>query len=406
MFKKTLVAAAMAGAFVGSAFAANVTLYGVVDEALFFQHNSVTNFDGVKTKSTSSFDMRSGQYAASRFGLKGSEELGNGYTVSFKLENGLNADDGTMQQSGRLFGREASLTVNGPFGALSAGRMGGLGSSAGTYDTVYGIAEAFDGSSKLAKPFITSDRYDNMLTYQTPKFAGVQATAQYSFKKDNKVNAGETATAPNYKEGTANADRYAAFALTAQYGDFQGVAAYEADIRSNADDNKTGNTFYLGGNYDFQVAKVYALAQYFNGVRSVQNHSADGFDVNNKPTTAKLNSVAGTQDGLKGYGLHLGTKVPVAGGTLVAGLYYQHAKSDDGVTVYGDTDGQATDTNAETKSHYYGFETRYAYPLSKRTLVYVGAGYGYNKVKVESNQGEDTYKSKVAGGYLGLNHAF
>lgn len=397
MFKKTLVAAAMAGALVGSAFAANVTLYGVVDEALFYTHNSVTGFDGAKSTSNS-FDMRSGQLAASRFGLKGVEELGNGYSVGFKLENGLNADDGTMAQSGRLFGREAALTVYGPFGSLAAGRMGGVGSSTGTYDTVYGLADAFDNSGRIASPFVTSDRYDNMLTYQTPKFAGLQATAQYSFKKDNKVNVGETntktgGTNPTWSEGTANADRYAAFSLTGQYGDFQSVFAYERDIRSNADDNKAGNTFYLGGNYDFQVAKVFALGQYFNGARKVKDHVADGFKLNN---TVSVNQ---TQDGLKGYGFSLGTQVPVAGGKLVAAVYYQHAKSDDDVSV---TDN----TTAETKSHYYGLETRYVYPLSKRTSVYAGAGYGFNKVKVESDAEDRNAKDKVAGGYFGLNHSF
>lgn len=413
MFKKTLVAAAMAGALVGSAFAANVTLYGVVDEALFYTHKTVTTFNGAKD-SSNSFDMRSGQLAASRFGLKGVEELGNGYSVGFKLENGLNADDGTMAQSGRLFGREAALTVYGPFGSLAAGRMGGLGSSAGTYDTVYGLADAFDGSSRVATPFVTSDRYDNMLTYQTPKFAGLQATAQYSFKKDNKVNVGETkadgtTNKNNWKEGDANADRYAAFSLTGQYGDFQGVVAYERAIRSNADDTKAGNTFYLGGNYDFQVAKVYALAQYFNGARQVKDHSADAFTLNNKAPKLDVNGnptgvyVNGLNDGLKGYGFSLGTQVPVAGGKLLAAVYYQHAKSDDDVT--GDDNGAFT---GETKSHYYGLETRYVYPLSKRTSVYAGAGYGFNKVKVESDgaTGDGTYKDKVAGGYFGLNHAF
>ena len=391
MFKKTLVAAAMAGALVGSAFAANVTLYGVVDEALFYTHNTVTTFDGAKTTSNK-FDMRSGQLAASRFGMKGVEELGNGYSVGFKLENGLNADDGTMAQSGRLFGREAALTVYGPFGSLAAGRMGGVGSSAGTYDTVYGLADAFDGSSRVATPFVTSDRYDNMLTYQTPKFAGLQATAQYSFKKDN--------TDKTNTEGDANADRYAAFSVTGQYGDFQGVAAYERLIRSNFDDDKAGNTFYLGGNYDFQVAKVYALGQYFNGARKVKDHSAEAFDLSND---TKGQYVGKTQDGLKGYGFSLGTQVPVAGGKLLAAAYYVHAKSDDEVT--GEYNGAFT---GETKSHYYGLETRYVYPLSKRTSVYAGAGYGFNKVKVESDgaNGDGTYKDKVAGGYFGLNHSF
>lgn len=405
MFKKTLVAAAMAGALVGSAFAANVTLYGLVDEGLVYQHSSTTGFNGVKT-TENNFTMDSGVDSESRWGLQGTEELGNGYAVSFKLESGFAADDGTMSES-RLFRREASLTVSGPFGQLSMGRMGGVASSAGTYDVVYSIGDAFDGGGSLVGPYIASARYDNMVTYQTPKFAGVQATAQYSFKQNNTDKTGATVYGA---EGKSSANRYAAFALSGEFGNFQAVAAYERLIAGNVNydedgknlgrnNNKDTNVFHLGGNYDFGVAKVFLMGQYFNGARAVKDHSVDGLSF---LTDAQAKAVD-TTDGLKGYGLQLGTVVPVAGGDLTAAFYYQRAKSDT-LTV-------ATDESFKTKSNFYAAEVRYEYPLSKRTTVYGGAAYGYQKVEADNTNFELTgyesdQKNKVAGAYLGLMHKF
>ena len=75
----------------------------------------------------------------------GQEELGNGYNVGFKLESGFGADDGRLGEDNTLFNREASLTVSGPFGALSAGRMGALTSGTGTYDIFQAGADVLDG---------------------------------------------------------------------------------------------------------------------------------------------------------------------------------------------------------------------------------------------------------------------
>lgn len=411
MFKKTLVAAALAGALVGSAFAANVTLYGVVDEGLVFQHQKTENFKSAQdTDSTNTFQLNSGVDASSRFGLKGTESLGNGYAVSFKLENGFNADDGTLKQSGRLFGREASLTVSGPFGALSAGRMGGVASAAGTYDVVYAIGDAFDGGASLGFNLQASDRYDNVVTYQTPKFAGLQATAQYSFKKDtqDKEDGGT--------EGKSEVNRYASFALTGEYGNLQLVAAYEREMWGNTHytkqangsytqdattpDNDDQNTFYLGGNYDFGVAKVFAMGQYFTGARTF-GAAGDQWDIdgNHGFSAAARNST----DGYKGYGFHLGTIVPVLGGDATFGLYYAHAKSDDMAQL-------ADPANvAKLKINSYGAAARYEYPLSKRTLVYTGVEYYYEKGEVSGTNttwSDQDAKETTVGAYLGLKHTF
>ena len=105
--KKTLAALAVLGAFAGSAMAADVTLYGALDTGFEYIH---TKNPGEKAVDT--FDMQTGWDTGNRWGLKGSEDLGNGYKVSFKLESGFNGDDGTMGQSSRLFGREAGLTLS------------------------------------------------------------------------------------------------------------------------------------------------------------------------------------------------------------------------------------------------------------------------------------------------------
>lgn len=86
MFKKSLAAVAVLGAFAGSALAADVQLYGLVDLGLNW-----TQVDNGKT-TTDSFGMGSGQNSGSRFGLKGTEDLGNGYKVGFNLENSFKAD--------------------------------------------------------------------------------------------------------------------------------------------------------------------------------------------------------------------------------------------------------------------------------------------------------------------------
>ena len=128
--KKTLAALAVLGAFAGSAMAADVTVYGIVDVGVKYVHSD-TDVPG--TDATDSLTMAAGNQSGNRFGLKGVEDLGNGVSVGFVLENGFAIDDGTLGQSNRLFGREANLFVRSAFGELSFGRVGALDSANGSY---------------------------------------------------------------------------------------------------------------------------------------------------------------------------------------------------------------------------------------------------------------------------------
>ena len=381
MFKKSLTALAVLGVAAGYASAADVTLYGVADLGLMYNHSKVEK-NNAATK-TDSFGLESGINAGSRFGLKGTEDLGNGLTVGFKLENSFNADDGTLGHENRLFGREASVSLSGDFGTLSAGRMGGVGSSAGV-DTVFSTGDAFDGGDNNILGLAISTRYDNLLQYQTPVFAGLQGTFQYSFKGDNTV-----AAQKNAREGSSAVDRYMSASLNGNWGAVGAVVGYEFFNYASfgAAEHEDGQIVYLGGNYDCGFAKTFAMAQYFKGVKAGAVNALS-FLSDAEVTYADTNY----DDGVKGYGLHLGTQVPVLAGLTTVGLYYVDMTAES--TKLADRDGD-----------YYGVAARYEYPLSKRTTVYTGAGYG--KTTLDQVVGGDAERSnEIVQAYVGLKHTF
>ena len=398
--KKTLAALAVLGAFAGSAMAADVTLYGAIDQGLSYVHQDTKKFDGTKAKDgVDTLEMASGIDTLSRWGVKGVEDLGNGYKVGFKLEGGINTDDGTMGQDDRLFGREAALTVYGPFGELAFGRMGGIASSAGTYDML-AYVESFDGGDNVVWGFDASDRYDNMITYATPRVAGLQGVVQYSFKTDSKAERDDKKT---MTEGESTAERYLSVGVSGEYGPAQFALGYELTKYSTLDrvaadeyEPDDHNLFFIGGNYDFGVAKVFAEAQYFTGARGV--FGVDGFEIGGEDTF--LTGVD-SEKGYEGYGLHLGTVAPVAGGELCVGLYYVDATLKDGfMTAENDDRGGDIDGN------YYGVAARYGYELSSRTKVYVGAAYAEATMDRYLEEQKGDAKDKVANVYVGLAHTF
>ena len=381
MFKKSLIAVAVLGATAFSVQAADVTMYGKVDTGLQFKSNEVTVGNEAKVDSDT-FSMENGLNSASRFGIKGSEDLGNGMKVSFQLENGFKSDSGEFKTSGKLFDRQATVAVSSDFGTLTMGRVGGIGSGAG-FDLVYGYGDAFDGGSPHVLGLVKSSRYDNMVTYQTPKFAGLQATVQYSFNEDS---------TDKDREGSSAVNRYASAGLTGNFGALNTVLAYEfQNYQSVADGARSedGHTVYLGGNYDCGFAKTFVMGQYFKGIQ-LSTVSSFGMLSEAEKKVADGNYDKGT----KGFGAHLGTIVPISNGDLTVGAYYV-----DGTAETSKTDVEERDFD------YLGFATKYEYRLSKRTSVYLGAGFYKATVDATSGQNNEI-EQKVGEVYTGLTHAF
>ena len=390
--KKTLIALAAMSAFAaaGTAAAADVTLYGKADLGLHYTYNKVDGQDAVN-----SFDMKSGQNAGSRFGLKGTEDLGNGTKVGFILENGFNADDGTMGQDSRLFGREANLFVTGDFGTLSMGRVGALSSGMGSYNVVYGYAAFGTGwgdyaGAKSQFNLADRDRMDNTVTYVTPNFAGVKVYAQYSFSTKGQETAG------NERQN----QRYAGLGVKYDLGSFSTGLVVDTVLNNYANTNSEDSLGVTwGASYDFGVAKVYGMAQYGKNENKMGGYSVTDIKEN------QTGFAAVDGEGLEGYALTLGATAPVLGGTV-----YAQANYVDGETSADVTSTRATADKAVKTADFdrWGLSAAYSYPFSKRTTVYTFAAYSEGTLKVTGVVSGAVDKTKTKNGEfgVGLVHKF
>ena len=385
------VAAAMTAA---TASAMDFTLYGIVDTGLGYTH--VNTLD---EPTENRFEEINGYNSGSRFGFKGTEDLGNGYSVSFVLENGFNSDSGVLGQGGRMFGREAQVKFHSPYGTLSFGRAGTLLSGAGTLD-IFGmnadvLPGGWDGIFNIGNYQGNGMRLDNMVTYQSPTAAGFTGYLQYSFANDT-VDGDDDDSRANER----NSNRYFAAGLTYNNGPLGVVAIYDTLMFRHytdgvqdqpGDEANVGDsrTFTLGGHYDFGVLKLTAYGQYVKGARDgfadgVQG-GADFWEFGKSDDGHDIREYADAD----GYNFHLGAQFPLSCGRLYAGAYYGYLEAND------------DPENAEATN--WNIFLAHEYDLSKRTIIY--SGIGYRQVKVEDDTG-DTTDNKATQVIVGLRHIF
>jgi predicted porin len=200
--KKTLIALASVAAL-GAAHA-DVTLYGVIDAGVATANNGLSSdvnnpsnlnfYPSTKQSGTTGrvTSMTNGGMQPSRWGLKGTEDLGGGLKANFVLESGLNIaggvnpNDHALQSTnnakviygagdsslnGGMFDRQASVGLSGAFGSIDAGLQlnlqgqvmgdfdamgGGYISPLGTYGGQTGMASSFTGRASNSFKFQTS----------------------------------------------------------------------------------------------------------------------------------------------------------------------------------------------------------------------------------------------------------
>lgn len=372
--KKTLIAASLLSAFACGAYAADVQVYGLIDTSLSFVSSDA---DWNDSDRNNSLTMENAQQYGSRFGLRGSEDLGNGMKVSFVLENGFASDTGALD--GELFGREASLTISGDFGALTVGRMPIFGSVLGANGLFRAVdpvtanyTQAF-GSGYAMASLMT--RVDNGISYKTPTFAGFTGYAMYSTKM---------AQSGTGEENEGSADRYASLAARYQAGSLEAILVADRTMYSNlAETTKgvsDGKTVTIGGNYTLPNGlKFLTFYQWFDSQRLVRaGVSKDGLDF------VTNNQGYGFVDG---FGVSFGLNYPIGNGVAKFGINYRDMDNQD------DVDFKRFTTSAG-----------YDYLLSKRTTAYVMGGY--SREKVENNK---TNQEATPNGYqlvAGLIHRF
>jgi predicted porin len=150
----------------------SVALYGIVDEGLTFNNNA---------RGQRQYSLVSGEIQASRWGLRGTEDLGGGMKAVFVLENGMDLSSGKLGQGGLEFGRQAYVGLGTPYGMVTLGRQ---------YDSVVDFVGLFEvgdqwGGFYTAHPgdldnINNSNRVNNAVKYTSNNYGGLTFGGVYS----------------------------------------------------------------------------------------------------------------------------------------------------------------------------------------------------------------------------------
>ncbi len=392
--KKTLVGLAAAAAMC-SASAASVTLYGIIDTGFAYNSYNDDNYSTLTDNADNSFGMMSGQSSGSRFGLKGVEELGNGLTVGFILEDGFSSDTGAEKD--QMFDRESSIYIEGGFGKFGMGRLSTLANDAGTtglggYFSSFGTGWGDVGVQNYMQAY-RPNRMDNMVYYKTPNFAGAEVWVLYGMgnEKDKTY------------ENESSRDRYYAAAVTYNNGGLSLYGAVDVLNKASFGDNNSFDTeddqitITAAVNYDCGFAKSYLGVHWFDNAKAVGSSSfgGDWGRLGNFTTDKDDKYVASGFGDANGWSVMLGVDIPVCNGKVKTTLGYLDASSDN----KGTTATPVVDQDLKRFMVGAGYE----YYLSKRTTVYMGAGYLQDSIDSSDGKSYDPSWVQVN---CGLKHKF
>jgi predicted porin len=174
---------ALLGAAQTQAQAQTATVYGIVDQAIeVLSHTAGGGGSLVRLPNLTGS-------VPSRFGLRGSEDLGGGLKALFALESGFATDTGTLGNGGRFWGRHAYVALAGGWGQLSLGRLPSATFLAGALEPLGGNLY----SNASLDGYIPNARSDNSLGLQT-RLGSLSLHATYSLGRDTVNGAGPAAT--------------------------------------------------------------------------------------------------------------------------------------------------------------------------------------------------------------------
>lgn len=324
----------------------SVTLYGLIDNGISYVNNQ---------KGHSNVFASSGNIVGNRFGLMGTEDLGGGLQTIFKLENGFTGTNGGLQQGGRLFGRQAWVGLQNPYGAITLGRQ---------YDSVVdylaprSLAQSFVGGLEFMHPMDNDNfgdffRLDNAVKFASADYKGLKFGGLYAFSNkagdftDNRAySAGATYTGGPFTLSAAymHIDQPGDGALGALDGSStSGDATFHAALQQ---------VWGAGASYQIGPATlglVWSHSSYSN-TTAVYRGSTQAPAPTGQPTDLKFDNYE-------------------------ANIRYLVTPAWTIAASYTFTDGKYSNAAVQAKPRWSQFNLMTAYALSKRTDVYLMAEY-------------------------------
>lgn len=338
--KKSLIALAVLAASGAAMAQSSVTLYGIADA---WVGSTETEVNGVGQRQNR---VQTSGVNGSRWGLKGSEDLGGGMKAIFTLESGFSLDTGASAQNGTLFSRQAFVGLQSGFGTVSLGRQ------YSAYDNLQGATNHnYDAFTFSARGPVSANgvvdytnRVDNSIAYASPSFGGFSGAVVMGLG-ENKVDGFKASKNLSAHIKYANGPVLVGYAYQEE-NNFTPSAANKGDERKY-------NLF--AGSYDFGVAK---LTGSYN--------------------TAKNNTYSDKEG-------QIGVSVPFGAAAISAG--YARSKSE----------GNGIERTGK------GYSVLATYALSKRTGLYAGA---QNTESYGAFTTASAPKTEITTYGLGVRHSF
>ncbi len=352
--KKSLIALAVLAAAGAASAQSSVQLYGIAD--VWFGQAKISGVVDGEPGEWKQTKLDDGGVSSSRWGLKGSEDLGGGLKANFQLEQGFSLDNGSAATG---FNRVSTVGLSGNFGAVTLGR------DWTAYDDLTGLAKNTLGAN-ISSQNTTWVGYNanpnNTVKFQSNSYSGFSGAFSYSFGED-KADGQDASDTLSLNVQYANGPVAVGFAhqkskneLTAVPGIFltaSGLAGMPIPDTFTAEGESTSYNL-LTGSYDFGVAKL---------VGSINRAKFEEYKANE---------------------YQIGVDVPLASNLVLSAGYANSKIKADGVEA------------GKTR----GFSAAVAYNLSKRTTAYAAL----NSTKATSDALELDVKATVYA--VGVKHAF
>ncbi|AGK47946.1 gram-negative porin family protein [Burkholderia thailandensis MSMB121] len=327
-----------------------VALYGIIDAGISYTHN---------VKGGSLWQESSGKLGGNRWGVKGNEDLGDGLSAIFTLESGFYSTNGTLGQGGREFGRQAFVGLaKQDVGALTFGRQ---------YDPLADLVAPYFGSGFWIPSTHVGDndnldqsfRINNAVKFRSDAFAGWRLDALYGFSNQ---------ASGSGSQGFANNNAWALAINTTQ-----GPVSVGGGYMQLNHPNATSNTSGAVGGASSTTGDDYSSGFFYgiDGGVARQRIAALGGNVVWGPATVGL-GVSHVQLDYNDGATRKLTNVD-------ANLRYRLSAPWMIVADYTFTDGRVTSLpgtgGADLKPTWHQINLAVDYLLSKRTELYVTAGY-------------------------------
>ncbi|KWF95447.1 porin [Burkholderia diffusa] len=381
---KLICAAALVGIASVAHAQSSVTMYGIIDSGFLYQSANAANFQS-KVNLGHVFELKDGGIYSSVWGLRGTEDIGGGYKINFKLQGAFNSSNGRTGLADApgataVFNQQTVIGASGPFGSIDVGRQ--------IVPMIYAMADTDVRSAQYFGSILTGwlglnqaagwqglstngpvgALYDdNAIVYRSPKFYGGSLALEYA----------PGGTAGQFQGGTRESAvlQYSNYGLNLAAVYYNGhdtnlyIQTGPSAIATAPSTGLNNNQFYyLGAQY---TSHGFSVSSSYSRARNPANTSA--------PKGFNLEMFSA------GFGYRFGLAF-----RLTSGFYYLHDRN----------------VGANHSAEYVlGAE----YNLTKRTLTYAQVGYVDNRGNMSQTI---TYGAPVPEGHsstaamIGIRHSF